>query len=291
MSTRTTRHHRRIRPALARALALATPLLAACPLPVARTEALSAPVIGHVAWADGRPLRDAEVIVAEMNEERCGRVEVGARTNAAGRFMLESVQRHHDVTWFIPNLDRIAPAYRVCVAVDDTLRPAYVGRGALHESARADTVSCIVWEWEARPRVSCAGGATRDVVTGGRWRDGLGTGGAGSYRLFLHEERVRLKRYDKDKPQLAPHAWVQWLEPLADTLGADGERYRVRATARLPFDPNKVWAIRELKLWQRDGRWMASLFGWQHAFMNDMAEAELVYELGAPGQVTLVAGP
>jgi hypothetical protein len=46
-----------------------------------------------------------------------------------------------------------------------------------------------------------------------------------------------------------------------------------------------------MQLWRREGRWVASVEGYKHAFMNDFARAELVFELGAPGQATLIAGP
>ena len=59
----------------------------------------------------------------------------------------------------------------------------------------------------------------------------------------------------------------------------------------LPYNRNKVWSIQNAHLWRRESRWMAGLEGYKHAFMNDMARTELVFELGPPGQATMVAGP
>lgn len=207
-------------------------------------------------------------------------------------FRLPGTVKRHETTWFIPNLDMAAHRFRLCVEVRDTLRLAYTGCGSLGETAKPGTVRCIVWEWVASPRVSCAGRAEQAVVTGGRWVDEVGAGGEGFYRLFLTKEPTRVKGYDKDKPQDRPYVYVQWVEPR--TAGpAEGAAmpYRVRTTVSLLFDRNKVWAIQNIHLWRREGRWMASLEGYRRAFMNDMARAEIVFELGPPGQATRVAGP
>ncbi|HEU5186461.1 MAG TPA: hypothetical protein VFU01_17960 [Gemmatimonadaceae bacterium] len=58
-----------------------------------------------------------------------------------------------------------------------------------------------------------------------------------------------------------------------------------------PIDRDKVTHIERLQLWQREGRGLASLFGIKKSFMNDFDEAELVFELGPPGQAKQVAGP
>jgi hypothetical protein len=100
-----------------------------------------------------------------------------------------------------------------------------------------------------------------------------------------------VKGYDKDAPQDRPYVYVQWVEPRPASVSGTSAPYRVHATIGLPFDRNKVWGVRELQLWQRGGQWAASVHGYKHSLLNDMARAELVYELGAPGQARLVAGP
>jgi len=265
--------------------------LAACPLPVARTEATSAPIVGTIMWADGTPASGLEVGVStDWDDAPCTRPAVHSRTDQSGAFQLPGTEKRYSTTWFIPNLDVGAPSFHLCAAVGDTLRRAYRGRGSLSPTAQADTVTCIAWEWNASPRVSCVGRAERGVVTGGAWADSTG-GGAGFYRLFLTEEPTRVKGYDKDKPQDRPHAYVQWLEPSAPGGPPGSAPHRVRATVGLDFDRAKVWAAREVQLWRREERWLASLHGYKRELMNDMATAELVFELGPPGVVKKVAGP
>ena len=284
--------HRRSHARRVIVLTVCAPFLTACPLPIARTEATSAPVVGSVAWADGRPAAGLEVAVSTgWNDDRCGEPALRTRTDAAGRFQLPGTEKRYRTTWFVPNLDVAAPRFRLCAGVGDTLRQAYTGYGAIGGVADPDSVSCVVWEWEGAPRVSCAGHAEHAVVTGGRWGDEAGERGAGFYRLFLTEEPARVRGYRKDRPQDRPFVYVQWVEPRPDPARADSARYLVRAAVSLPFDRGKVWAIRDVLLWRREGRWVASLEGYKHAFMNDVARAELVFELGGPGEATMVAGP
>src|SRR5215208_2982326 len=52
-------------------------VVTACPLPVARTEATSAPVIGTIMWADGTPASGLEVGVAtDWGDVVCSNTEV-----------------------------------------------------------------------------------------------------------------------------------------------------------------------------------------------------------------------
>jgi hypothetical protein len=249
-------------------------------------------VVGHILWADGTPASGLEIAVSTgWSDAPCFSPALRATTDAAGIFRLPGTEKHYKTTWFVPNLDLAAPRFRLCAAVRDTLRRAYTGYGSLGPTARADTVVCVVWESGNSPRVSCAGRAERAVVTGGRWADEVGQGSGGFYRLFLTEEPTRVKGYDKDKPLDRPYVYVQWVEPRDAGTVEKAPPYRIRATLSLPFDRNKVWAIQDVRLWRREGRWMASLEGYKHGFMNDMARAELVFELGQPGQATMVAGP
>ena len=169
---------------VARALAAGgSLLLAGCPLPLPRTEARSAPLAGTVLREDGTPLRDAEVVVATRESgPSCTEPAVRSRTDDRGGFALAGTQHTYKVTWFVPNLDVVAPRFFLCVGVRDTLRPAYVGIGSLGPEAQPDTVHCVEWEWESRARVSCSGSAARDVVTGGRWQD---SAAVGFFSVFL----------------------------------------------------------------------------------------------------------
>lgn len=271
-------------------VAALVPVLSACPVPLARTEATSSPVVGRLVHEDGRPIADAEMAVAtEGDIEQCGKLAERTRTDSSGAFSLRGTQERYGTTWIVPNLDRVAPRFALCASVAGAMRAAYTGIGSLGAEARPDTVECIAWTWKALPRVTCTGLARRAVVTGGRWTDAGGA--AGFYRLLLTEEPTQVKGYDKDKPQDRPYVYVQWLEPRRQGDPADAPPWRVRATASLPFDRSKVWAVSEVQLWQRGTRWVASLHGRKHAFMNDMARTELVFELDAPGVARHLAGP
>lgn len=272
-------------------LLLCAPLLAGCPLPIARTEATSAPVVGTLMREDGTPASGIEMGVATgWKDGPCSRPKLRTRTSKSGRFEFPGTQEHYETTWFVPNLDRVSPRYRICASVLDTMRPAYTGYGSLGEAAEPDSVACVAWRWEESSRVSCAGTAEQGVVTGGSWADSA-DGVVGFYRLFLTEEPTIVRRYEKNKPQDRPHAYVQWVEPQAPGPEGGSPPYRIHRTVSLQFDRNDVWAIQRIRLWRREGRWMASLEGFQHSFLNDLARAELVFELGAPGEVRKVAGP
>jgi hypothetical protein len=277
---------------LARIATIASALvLAACPLPIGRTETISAPMVGTILWADGTPASGLEVGVSTgWSDDVCTRTLARSRTDQSGAFQLPGTEKHYSTTWFIPNLDPGVPSFRLCAAAGDTLRRAYVGHGSLRPMAETDTVACIAWEWNAGPRVSCVGRAEHAIVTGGAWTDST-AGSAGFYRLFLTEEPTRVKGADKDKPQDRPHAYVQWLEPRAPGASPGSAPWRVRATASLDFDRDKVYAAHEVQLWRREGRWLASVHGFRNDFMRGTSSVELVFELGPPGVVKKVAGP
>jgi hypothetical protein len=266
-------------------------VLAACPLPIPRTESTSAPMMGTIVWADGTPASGLAVGVSTgWRDAACTRTEVRTLTDQSGAFQLPGTEKHYSTTWFVPNLDLVAPSFDLCAAVGDTMRRAYRGRGSLGPTAETDTLRCVAWEWNATPRVSCVGRAERAVVTGGAWTDSTAAA-TGFYRLFLAEEPTRVKGYDKDKPQDRPHAYVQWLEPRSPDAPPGSPPHRVRATVSLDFDRDKLLAARQMQIWRREGRWLASLHGYRNDFMRGIADAELVFELGPPGVVKKVAGP
>ena len=77
-------------------------------------------------------------------------------------------------------------------------------------------------------------------------------------------------------------------------LGIPGRRNawrRADTTVSVPIDRNKVTSLWQPQLWRRDGRWMASVQRSKREFMNDFAHAELIFQLGRPGDVTRVSGP
>jgi hypothetical protein len=265
-------------------------VLAGCPLPIARTETAAAPVVGRMVWADGTPASGVEVaVVTKYGDKPCTTPELHAQTDASGTFHFPIIEKHYSTTWFVPNLDRIAPRFRLCAAVRDTMRAAYRGSGSLYDGAPIDSVSCVVWEWQASPRVSCNGEVEHAIVTGGHWTEG---NAEGVYRLFLTQELTHPKGYDKNYRDERPYVYVQWLEPTSRAgVDSSAQTYRVLSTISLPFDHNDAQAVQTMKIWRRNERWVASLEGMKHGFMNGASRSELVFELGPPGQATLIAGP
>jgi hypothetical protein len=266
------------------------PLLTACPVPIAHTELRSGTLVGNLAFADGTPASGLEIVIStQSNDEACTNPALRARTDSAGKFRFPATPKHYKVTWLVPNLDRARPQFHFCVSVGDTLRPAYAGYGSLRNADDWDSLKCVVWHLAGSPRVSCDGSAEQGVVTGGRWADETGSGGTGFYRLFLFADPTLSKQDKKNRSK--PYVYVQWVEArVADSTARFATPYRERAIMSLPFDRTNVWLIQSARLWQRDGRWMASLKGYRHGFMNDMARTDLTFELGPPGQATLVPG-
>ena len=250
------------------------PLAAACPLPIAHTEALSAPLTGIYLRTDGTRVSGAVASIStDGRDTTCARGIMRTVTDSAGVFRFPGTEKRYRVVWVIPNFDRATTMYYVCLGVGDTLHRAYRGYGSLRGSASPDSIMCIEWEWQARRRVACSGQAERTVATGGRWA--VGDEG-GWYQVFLTEE--------PEPPTPRPHIYVQWV-----VQPASGLRH-VRQSAEVVVD-RKVWALWDPVVWTEGGRWYVSFDGFKHAFMNDLASAHLRYQLGLPGEVTKVVGP
>ena len=280
--------------ALARRLAtlpvlLATVLIVAgCPAPIPRTEITSAPVVGTLEWADGAPIAGADIVVStesEWGKPPCGTAALRTRSDDSGAFALPGTEKHYSTTWFVPGLDIVPPSYLVCASVGGVLRVAYSSYGALGSATHPDSVACVAWELDAKIRLNCGGRAGRDFVTGGQWVDDS-TGHEGFYRILLADEPKRPKG-SKKKPLFdQPYVYVQWLRPVAD-----GTRHEVVATTGLSIDHNKAWTLSGPQLWRHEGPWVVSLTGYKYGSMGRRVGAEVVFQLGAPGQATLIAGP
>jgi len=251
------------------------PLTAACPLPIARTETLSAAVTGLLVGSDGTPRPGVEIAVSTAwDDSLCAAGVVRATTDSAGRFRLPGTQKRYRVTWLVPLFDRASPGYNLCVSVADTMQIAYHGRGSLDDTAAQDLITCLEWAWAGRSRVTCSGDAEHAIAEGGRWTD---ADAGGWYRLILaYEPTVEPGR----RPDTRPHAYVQWVEH-----SRSGPPYPIRATVELEID-RKVTGLWETAVFQRDGRWYAGLTGTRKTFLNDFHHAEFAYRLGRPGQAS-----
>ena len=265
---------------------LLAPCVAACPIPISHTETTSAPVVGIVRGADDRPVRNVPVAVATGS--KCAAPAFRDMTDSAGRFSLPAAKKTYHVYWVVPNLDRGAPAYSLCIGTGDTILPAYTGLGSLQGDAPLDSITCAQWSWHNRPRVACSGNVQRPLVTGGRWTEG---GATGRYRIILTSEdsmpparrRGLLSRVWNGVPRPRRYFFVvvQWLEE-PDRDGAAV----VRTTAELPLGKDVEWAG-ELALGAMFDRWCASVrttrlthtLYWENHRLDDVT-----FTLGAPGQ-------
>lgn len=279
--------------ALTLLLLAGAPLLSGCPLPIAGTVTQSAPVVGRVNWADGRPASGLDVALATgWSDTECDKVALRARTDSAGIFQFPKIERHYSTTWVVPNLDRATPRFSLCANVGGTQRAAYAGYGSLREGIRPDTIACVIWEFADTARINCAGRSQRRFVTGGHWVDTSGAGAEGFYRILLTEQPTVIPGSKKHRVWNRPYLYVQWVESRREATAAEiTTPYAVRTTMSLPFDRVGIYSADGLQLWRRNSRWIASFEGHKHGFMDNMAWAEVDVELGAPGQATLVAGP
>lgn len=254
---------------------------AACPLPIAHTEVLAAPVVGTIRKDDGTAVADARVAVSiTWGDTACMQAPRETTTDSAGMFELPGIGKQYSVTWVVPLLDRVAPAYRLCVGSDDGAQTAYFGQGSLSSRAPVDSLTCLAWTWAGHERVTCSavrrfGGKT--LASGGVWTEGAVTGW---YQLILTEELTKVKGRKALVPR--PRAYVQWIEP-----DASGQRYTIRDMIQLPIDP-KVTALWEIDLMRRDSTWYAIMRGTKPKFMNDFASTVVMIELGPPGHVRSV---
>lgn len=279
--------HRTPRRRAALVVAILPLWLSGCPIPLAHTEAISAPVIGHLMRADGLPVPDAELVISTApNDSICTQDSLRATTDATGTFQLPGATRRHAVAWVVPNFDPVAPRFWLCALLQDTLRPAYLGEGSLRGAAEPDSLICIAWEWEAQPRVTCSGRAGHSVVEGGQWADSTGGNLArGFYRVFLTEKSILGQ--STTQPIEHPRVFVQWVEVRPTPRRSGEPPYHVRQTVALAIN-DKVRVLHDGKIWYRAGTWGVSLYGFKQTLLNPATSTELNFGFGAPGQVTAI---
>jgi len=259
--------HRLLLPALVMLL----PALGGCPLPIAHTETASQPLSGVYRRADGTPITDAWVrLSTDYRDSACMHYTLTTLTDSAGRFHLPATQKHYNIMWFVPNLDRVDPGYAVCLEQGNDVREAYSGRGSIANESVPEAISCVLWEWDSGLHTSCSGSVERSLVTGGQWKTG---DGVGWYRVFLvSDDNVR-----RDQA----HILLQWVEERSS--GKDS----VVSTQELPVN-HSVWALHDPEIFQEDGRWYLSLDGLRHVLMSDTKSSHIRFRLGPPGEAPTV---
>lgn len=268
-------------------------LLTACPLPAPYDVATSAPVVGHLEWADGTPATGIAIILDTDRgaNKPCEKPALRTTTDSTGRFALAGLTQHHSVMWVVPNLDLIAPRFLLCMSAHDTVQQMYTGVGSLREKANPDTVSCMLWRWQGNLRATCNGFAGMQIVTGGSWGGPAGDQRDGFYRLLLTAEPTHVKQYKKGYMVDRSYLYVQWVERIAGSDSAHA-RFKIDSTVNLPIDRDKISTLYQPQLWRREGRWMASAQATARGgFMQGFTRAELIFALGNPGEASLIGGP
>jgi hypothetical protein len=270
---------------LVRRTAISTALLVGttgCFLPIPFTEGVSPPLAGRYVTSAGLPIVGRHIAVSTgWSDSTCTRATQRTSTDSAGRFFLERTTIRRRGVLLFPAIERFGNSYWLCVgASDSTLGPLYAGYGSLNERAPLDSVSCVQWQWDARPRTTCTGSRQHVIAAGGHWSDGHTDG---FYRIILTEEPISVRpcknRFD------CPHAYLQWIEDPGT-----GPPFIVRATVDLDLDP-KITALHAAYVRQRDGRTYAVLSGTRPKFMSDFASIDVRFDLGPPGAVTPVNEP
>lgn len=246
------------------------PFMAGCPLPIAHTETLSAPMVGVVQWTNGTPLSGAQIAV--YTADRCEGIALSTTTDSLGAFAFPRIRKRYGVMWVIPGLDRAPPTYSLCMADVDSLRPVYRGYVPWNDTALPDSVTCLAWAWHDRPRVTCSSLLEETVALGGRWTD---SATSGQYRVILTREPTRIRGFRI--PVDRPHAYVQWIQEDRNEGTAV-----VRTTVELLLD-GKVTDVQKIELWQHQGTCHVTLRGWKNA-----SRILLTFELGLPGQTAKV---
>jgi len=75
---------------------------AACPLPIARTEALSAPVAGVLRQSDGAPISGARLSVStDIDDSACAHAVLETTTDSAGAFRFPGTEKRYSVQWVV----------------------------------------------------------------------------------------------------------------------------------------------------------------------------------------------
>ena len=267
--------------AIAAALFL-LPYVAGCPVPIAYTETISPPVMGSYYRSDGTPASGAPIALSPgWNDPWCTRAALRTTADSTGAFHIPATQKRYRVFWVVPNLDRAAPSYNLCITAADTLRPAYHGYGSWSRHAPADSITCLEWSWQDRARILCSSRREQSIVTGGYWRDGSATGW---YRLLLTVEPTRVKRH-RTLVQL-PRLYVQWIESTKERIP-----FRVRTTAEVQLSPDII-SLQHGAIENIAGKWYASLYGHKRIFINNIPASDWNrFELGPPGQAIEVEAP
>jgi hypothetical protein len=249
-------------------------------LPIPFTEGGAPPLSGEYQRNDGSPGAGVHLALSVAGEDSlCARPSARTAVGEGGRFELPRTPVRRPGILLFPPIEYFWTEYWICAGVAETaLLPAYRGYGSRELDAPPETLSCVEWAWQERPRVTCSGPRDGLLATGGRWSGG---GAAGSYRLIIVPEEV-VPVPGARVPWKGPRAYLQWVEQPGTGPG------HVRETIVLPIDP-KVIELKDARLQERaGGGWCASVLGTRETFAGGLPQRLLAFELGPPGVVRAV---
>ena len=267
-----------MRGSVAVVVALLSPAVAACYLPVRYTEPASPKLVGVYRRTDGAPAAGARLAVtSHQDDSSCAHASARATADSMGRFVLDSTFVERRGVLLFPAFEHFGNSYLVCAAPPDSaFHVAYDGMLWFgRDSAKSDSVVCQDYHWENRARAVCSSAKEPTLVSGGHWSSGASSG---VFRLILTEIGPL---HGSDGDFMRPRLIIQWVQQ------APGIPDTVRATIVLPTDKkfrnlHRLWQPR---LWQHDVvGWCVTVESSRMAFFDSNKQEELGYALGAPDE-------
>ena len=252
--------------------------LGSCALPLNLQEPGSPSLVGIVKRGDGMPGVAVRVAITnDYSSPSCGHTNARAFSDSSGIFRFAPTTYVQHWMLFFPAFERFSNYYAVCTGVaDSTLARAYEGSVSLHyrEAPARDTLRCLEWEWQDRPRVTCNGpGAEDRIQAAGTWSD---ADGAGFHRLIVVRDEFDDARVG---------VYVQWVQ-RTDA----GPPLLVRQTIALPL-PARLLGLGDVRMYAVSTAPCVELHGtlraahWYSWGPTDVHDA---WVLGAPGQMRAV---
>ena len=130
-------------------------LSAAACLPIPNTHTWAPPVVGVYRYEDGTPLAGVRVALSAPGPDSlCTHADLTTVTDSAGQFQLPALKVRYPFVILLP-FDQVAPNYQFCLAVADSLRPAF--RGWATSTSRPDTLDCVLSSVQGEAAVACSG--------------------------------------------------------------------------------------------------------------------------------------
>ena len=161
-------------------------------------------LVGYYRALDGSPVRGVVAMVDGQPAGRsCDTSSPRDTTDSLGVFRLPETE-HVEKTVMVLLMDPPRWLYRICLAVNGVVTPAYEGGGSV---ASSYILYCFQWEASDQLRASCIDQKPWGAQRAGRWN---ASGRQGHYRALTVTEHVTQ----------STHVLVQWVVGDADSISA-----------------------------------------------------------------------